>query len=120
MSLLQLLFSYHGRIGRADWWFGYIISFVVVKVIAIITHYSIPDEFNIAMFNIQDLTIGMLFGLLYFWIHVCLNIKRWHDLSKSGWYIILNLIPVIGVLISLIVLGFIKGSKDDNKYGEKA
>ncbi len=34
------------------------------------------------------------------WVCVVLQIKRWHDLGKSGWLVLINLVPGIGSLIS--------------------
>lgn len=47
---------------------------------------------------------------------VMLGIRRWHDLNKSGWFILLTGIPIIGAFVGLYVL-FAVGTKGDNTYG---
>jgi uncharacterized membrane protein YhaH (DUF805 family) len=45
------------------------------------------------------------------------DIKRLHDMDRSGWYSLINLIPVVGTLIILIWLGFFKGTEGENRFG---
>jgi uncharacterized membrane protein YhaH (DUF805 family) len=42
------------------------------------------------------------------------SIKRLHDLNKSGWYILLGIIPVVNVILVfyMIFVGSYKGSND--------
>jgi len=118
MPLEKLLFSHHGRINRFDWWTGHLLAFIVTKLLIILTHYSIPHDFTFGeIFNAKQLTIGLLLGILYIWIHVSLNVKRWHDMSRPGWFALLNYIPLIGMFITIIWCGFIKGTSEDNEHG---
>ncbi|WP_019555350.1 DUF805 domain-containing protein [Propionispira raffinosivorans] len=48
--------------------------------------------------------------------HVMLGIRRWHDLNKSGWFILVGCIPIIGAFVGLYVL-FAAGTKGNNTYG---
>lgn len=119
MGLGNLLFSTHGRIGRFDWWTGHLVAFIVVKLVIIITHYSIPSHLSIGeILNIKQVTIGMLLGILYIWVHISLCVKRWHDMNKPSWFVVFNYIPIIGTIISIIWCGFIKGTGEANKHGE--
>jgi uncharacterized membrane protein YhaH (DUF805 family) len=56
--------------------------------------------------------------ILLIWVNLAIQIKRWHDLGKTGWWALVNLIPVIGWLIALIELGFVKGTAGPNRFGE--
>ncbi len=47
-----------------------------------------------------------------------LNIRRFHDINKSGWWFFISTIIPVGLLISFIALLFIKGTPGPNKYGE--
>jgi len=51
---------------------------------------------------------------------IIIQIKRWHDLNKPGTYVLLNLIPLIGALVSFVMLGFVKGNIKQNKFGESS
>ena len=41
--------------------------------------------------------------------------RRLHDVGKSGWWVILGLIPPITVYVIYLLLS--RGDRDDNKYG---
>ncbi len=48
---------------------------------------------------------------------IIVQIKRWHDLNRSAFWIFINLIPVFGALWALIYCGFLKGTDGENEYG---
>lgn len=58
--------------------------------------------------------IGVIVGLI---ISLASSIKRLHDLDKSGWFILLNFVPLVNIWM-LIWLWFIKGTSGKNNYGE--
>ena len=51
------------------------------------------------------------------WIYLAGSIKRAHDRGKSGWWILITLIPIAGFIWWLIDLGIFEGQKGPNKYG---
>ena len=46
-----------------------------------------------------------------------LAIKRCHDRDKSGWFVLISFIPVIGPIWLLVELGFLRGSQGENRFG---
>ena len=50
---------------------------------------------------------------------VCLSfsVRRWHDLGKSGWWVFISLIPILGGLYALVMQGFVAGEPGPNQYG---
>ena len=106
-SLQKLLFSSQGRMCRAKYW---IINLCVGLLVLPI--YLIKEN---------DVSIGVLIGMfllaiLLLWINIATNIKRYHDLGKSGWFVLLQLIPIVGYVF-IIYAAFFKGQEHDNKYG---
>ena len=65
--------------------------------------------------------IGLLGAYLWFavsiWCEFALSAKRFHDQDRSAAYFLLVLIPFVGGLITLIMLGFTTGTKGGNEYG---
>lgn len=43
--------------------------------------------------------------------------RRYHDLDKSAWWLLLLALPVLGPLWAFVELSFRKGSPGDNRYG---
>ena len=44
-------------------------------------------------------------------------IKRWHDRDKSGWWMLIVLIPLVGLIWFLVELGFLPGTPGPNRFG---
>jgi uncharacterized membrane protein YhaH (DUF805 family) len=61
-------------------------------------------------------TILLIFGLGSFLPSLAVLIRRFHDQDKSGWFVLLGLIPFIGGLIILVFM-FIEGTKGPNRFG---
>jgi uncharacterized membrane protein YhaH (DUF805 family) len=104
-GLGHLLFSFDGRARRS----AYLIWFVVCFVAAVIAQLmaSSPD----------DLTPRLVLVLILLWPSLAIAIKRFHDRDKSGWWVLLGLIPIIGPIWLLIELGFLPGTPGPNRFG---
>jgi len=54
---------------------------------------------------------------LLFWALYATATKRLHDGNRSGYWLLLILVPVLGPMILFFLLGFKKGSTGQNRYG---
>jgi uncharacterized membrane protein YhaH (DUF805 family) len=74
--------------------------------------------FSIAFILDMFFTFGLL-TLIYVTVHVCpsiaVSIRRLHDLNKSGWYLLVSIIPIVGI-IWLTVLMAKKSDDGENQY----
>ena len=105
-----LFFSFEGRISRKPFWIAVII-FMIINALA--------NRLDAGIFS-NDLGTGPisgLLGLLLIWPTLAVAAKRWHDRNKSAWWILINLVPLIGWLWSLIETGFLAGTPGDNRFG---
>ena len=71
--------------------------------------------------NILDAIIGasifsILIGLALFLPGLAVAVRRLHDTDRSGWWILIGLIPIIGFIV-LIVFLVQKSDPVDNEYG---
>ena len=67
-----------------------------------------------------DLSVGLfsgIFALIALIPAIIVYIKRFHDRDKSGWWVLIGLIPIIGSIWLLIELGFLKGTPGPNRFG---
>ncbi|WP_442800310.1 DUF805 domain-containing protein [Sphingobium sp. C100] len=61
----------------------------------------------------------ILLGLLVLALIIpsfAVQVRRFHDQDKSGWFVLLNFIPYVGGLIVLVFM-FLEGTKGENRYG---
>jgi uncharacterized membrane protein YhaH (DUF805 family) len=101
MDWQKLFLSLDGRISRQPFWIGMLVL-VVVNVVA----GAVLGRF-----------LSTLVGIALIYPSVCVSVKRWHDRGKSGWWVLIGLIPVIGWIWTLVECGFLPGTGGTNEYG---
>jgi uncharacterized membrane protein YhaH (DUF805 family) len=119
---MQSLFSFQGRINRAKFWLitigADIVWIVVMGIFMAITGGSVDAN---GTPNIGGGAIGAILAVViliaFMWIGLATGVKRWHDRNKSGWWVLIAFVPVIGGLWYLIECGFLKGTTGANTYG---
>jgi uncharacterized membrane protein YhaH (DUF805 family) len=55
------------------------------------------------------------FGLL--WPSIAVQVKRWHDIDMSGWWVLVNFLPFIGPLWAIVMNGFFASTPNENRFG---
>jgi len=106
MDYKDVLLSFDGRIGRSDFWLkGILPIFVVLLIISALDSY------------ITGGVIYLLASIISIYPNVAVGVKRFHDRNKSGWWVLISLVPVIGAIWYLVECGILKGTDGDNVYG---
>jgi len=104
----DLLFSFDGRVNRGKFWLGVAAIYIVPWIIFV---------FGVMLDSAFLYWIGILVALIAIWPGIAISIKRWHDRGKSGWWIFIGFVPLIGPLWALIETGFLPGTPGTNQYG---
>jgi uncharacterized membrane protein YhaH (DUF805 family) len=117
----SLLFSFQGRINRAKFWLVHVVMWIVAAVVSglVIGDAALstdPEAALRSLGTVPHLILAVLYVLLV-WIGLAAGVKRWHDRNKSGLWILIGLVPVIGGLWYLIECGFLPGTAGPNTYG---
>jgi uncharacterized membrane protein YhaH (DUF805 family) len=115
MALVQILFSFQGRLRRTTYWLstiGFSFVFVIVLGTAILMTGGLTK--GPAGFYTPMLLPVWLLGV---WVSLAIAAKRCHDRGYPAVMVLILFVPVIGGLWALIDLGFIDGTRGDNKYG---
>ena len=110
-SWQDTLFSFRGRVPRRVFWGVSLgITFIFYAVV-----------FALAAILGQDSgLLGIVILLMYIplvWISLAVTVKRWHDRDKSGWWILIGLIPLIGAIWQFVECGCLRGTVGGNQYG---
>ena len=123
MDWKYLLTSFEGRINRKPFWLGAIAFGIVVSILTTIVEslFGIKTDSSMPGYT-QDFTqfgwiLISIIGLVSLWVGLALQVKRWHDRDKSGWWVLIGLIPVIGNIWALVETGFLRGTDGTNSYG---
>ena len=123
-SLLDLAISavkhkyllFNGRASRKEFWavmlFSVLISFALQLLYTL--GFAISDNLGLLLaLPFVIFSLGMVIPQL------AVSVRRLHDADKSGWWLLLGLIPIFGT-IALIVLFSLASSAGDNRFGEPA
>jgi uncharacterized membrane protein YhaH (DUF805 family) len=120
-QMANLLFGFQGRVNRAKFWLVALGIFVVEVILfaAILGGAAMsgdPEQIAAAIGPLAGVVI-FAFAVIATWISIAVAVKRYHDRNKSGWWVLIVLVPVIGGLWYLIECGFLRGTPGPNTYG---
>ncbi len=105
LVVLQRFAKFDGRAGRGEFWWFVLANFIVYVALAILLQIS----------NIF-LIVERLFALAMIVPSIAVAIRRLHDTDKSGWLLLIGLVPLIGAII-LLVFYIQEGTNGPNQYG---
>ncbi len=110
--LLNKYATFSGRARRSEYWWWYLFVIIVGTIANIID--------RAAGLTYGDVTyaggwIASIVGLVFLIPNLAVAVRRLHDTGRTGWWLLIGLIPVIGWIILLIF--FVSDSENDNQYG---
>jgi uncharacterized membrane protein YhaH (DUF805 family) len=108
MSLDQILFSFRGRVPRKIYWRYGVLGPLLISVMA---------EMLLGIVGVSERKAELATTLLLIWPCAAVAVKRWHDRDKSGWWVLVNLVPFVGLIWALIENGLLRGSAGPNRFG---
>lgn len=86
-------FDFEGRATRRQFWMFVLINIIIAVVIGAVAQMLLGDE---------DGMIGNLYSLAVLFPSLGIAIRRLHDIGKSGWWILIGLIPIIGWIVLIV------------------
>jgi uncharacterized membrane protein YhaH (DUF805 family) len=119
MNPFQLLFSFRGRIGRTAFWVCLVGVSIFMTATAATVAWAIDNMVRQGMVGpvSPHLTAFYLVGIPFLWPLMAVQVKRWHDLNRSGWWVLVNLVPMLGNMVSFVMCGLMPGTGGVNDYG---
>ena len=108
MDYKKLLFSFEGRINRKPYWM-FILAVIAVAFVLVGVSLVIGEN--------AGMILLVLFQILILWSALAVQAKRWHDRDKSAWWLLMNLIPVIGPIWVFVEAGCLRGTEGQNRFG---
>lgn len=111
MPLSLLFFSTEGRIPRSTYWY-YTLAIYLISITAFIL------DLIFGTFN-EDVGIGLftiIMSLIFMLPSYAVSIKRLHDRDRSGWFLLVSIIPLVNIWV-WIEVGFLRGTYGENQYG---
>jgi len=101
--LKQQYADFNGRARRRNFWMFFLFNSIIAVVIAAITG-AIGITFISSIYALAVLVPG-----------IAIAVRRLHDVGKSGWWLLISLIPIVGIW--LIVLLCTDSQAGENEWG---
>ena len=102
--------TFSGRARRKEYWMFVLINLVVSVVLALIDGLiGSVSESGMGLLS-SVYSIGVLIPSL------ALSVRRLHDIGRTGWWVLISIIPVIGAVV-LLVFMLLDSEPGSNRYG---
>lgn len=111
LKVLRQYGDFKGRARRMEYW-----MFVLFNVFISIILLIIDNLVGIAFKDIDYGPLYLTYCLFIIMPSLAVAVRRLHDSGRSGWWILISLIPFLGG-IWLLVLLLMDSDPGDNKYG---
>lgn len=104
--------DFQGRSRRKEYW-----MFVLGIIIAVILLSIIEGILGLTgMIGGAYGPLTLLFFLAIIVPSIAVQVRRFHDQDKSGWFVLIGLIPLIGGIIVLVFM-CLEGTRGPNRFG---
>ena len=105
--------DYASRSRRSEYWFFVLFDFLVIVVVSLIFGVIFA---LIGIGQVAPAIVAIVELVLFFGFMLPLSVRRLHDTGKSGWFILLGLIPFVGGII-LLIFFCMDSQPETNEYG---
>jgi uncharacterized membrane protein YhaH (DUF805 family) len=110
--LLNKYATFSGRARRSEYWWWYLFVTIVFIVAGILD--------RAVGLTYSDLTLGggwiaTIAAIVFLVPNLAVAVRRLHDTGRSGWWLLIGLVPFIGFFVLLYF--FVLDSENDNQYG---
>src|SRR3954469_25884693 len=111
LEVMKKYAVFGGRAQRKEYWMFFLFNFIITIVL-------IGIDNLIGAFSPQA-GIGLLLGLYCLAVlipSIAVTVRRLHDTGRSGWWILIALVPFIGGIV-LLVFMVLDSQPGENQYG---
>jgi uncharacterized membrane protein YhaH (DUF805 family) len=105
LAVLQNYAGFSGRARRTEYWMFALFNIIISIVLNLIGMAVKGGSILAAIYSLAVLIPALAVG-----------VRRLHDTGRSGWWLLIALIPLIGAIV-LIVFMATEGDHGDNAYG---
>ncbi len=106
LKMLANFSDFKGRTSREDYWWAVVGNIIISIVLGLIG--GLLGSFGSVLVTLISLVLAVP--------GIALTVRRLHDIGKSGWFVLISLVPLVGVILLIVWLAKV-GDEDDNQYG---
>lgn len=111
LGVLKQYAVFKGRARRKEYWFFILFNLIASLLLTLV-------DFMTGSLD-TELGMGLLSGLYSLAILIpslAVTVRRLHDTGRTGWWLLIGLIPLIGAIV-LLVFMLLDSQPNDNEYG---
>ncbi|KAA0548517.1 DUF805 domain-containing protein [Bacillus sp. BGMRC 2118] len=105
LKVLKNYVGFSGRARRKEYWMFALFNAIVSILLAIVE----------VITGLESMLTG-LYSLAVLLPSLAVGVRRLHDTGRSGWWLLISLIPIIGAIV-LLVFTVSDSQEGENKYG---
>ncbi|GGK10991.1 DUF805 domain-containing protein [Deinococcus malanensis] len=105
--------DFKGRARRREYWMFVLVNFIITVVLTTV------DSLAGLRLGEGPQTVGILsavYALAVLIPGLALSVRRLHDTGRSGWWVLLALVPIVGAIVLLVFYVF-ESQPGSNKWG---
>jgi uncharacterized membrane protein YhaH (DUF805 family) len=107
-SVFANYFNFKSRASRSEYWY-YALFLLIAGLATLLIDFAILGPVDIGPVNV-------IFTLATMIPSLAVSVRRLHDIGRSGWFVLLGIIPLIGIIL-LIYWWCQPSDPQPNKYG---
>lgn len=109
LAVLKQYAVFRGRARRKEFWMFTLINLLVMAALfAVMAMVGSPE---------MAAMMGFIYPLAVCLPALAVNVRRLHDVNRSGWWILISLVPLVGPFI-LLYFQVCAGTPGPNRFGE--
>jgi uncharacterized membrane protein YhaH (DUF805 family) len=111
IEVLKKYAVFNGRARRKEYWYYYLFYMLIYIVLIIID--IVTGTFS------AEAGMGLLGGIYTIAVlipSIAVGVRRLHDTNRSGWWLLIGLIPIIGAIVLIVFLAS-DSKPEENQYG---
>ena len=111
--------TFKGRARRSEYWFIQLFLIVTNLAVAAIDLVLMGGDVDRFMANGGGGIVGLIWIFVSIVPALAVLVRRLHDTDKSGWWVLLGLVPFVGGVV-LFVFTVLDSTAGENKHGASA
>ena len=111
LQVLKQYAVFSGRARRKEYWMFCLFNLIIAFILNFINGAA-----GLASESTEYYPLGELYSLAVLIPAIAVAIRRLHDTGRSGWWLLIGLIPLLGALVILVFM-VLDGEQGENKYG---
>ena len=110
-EVLRKYAVFQGRARRKEYWWFTLFNIIISILLAVIDGATgnFDAETGYGLF-------GTIYALAVLIPSIAVSVRRLHDTGRSGWWLLILLLPLIGVIVILVFM-LLDSNAEDNEYG---